>query len=350
MKKHLLIPFVLLASLFFTSCEKEQSIENGGFPGTPVGGGSGSSSGTAVFDFSGGTGACTGAIVSGTYTAGTALAGATNTVSLLVTVDSIGTYTIGTNTLNGITFSASGTFTATGAQTVIFTASGTPAAAGNFNFIPGVDGCTFSITVQAGTTPPPDDCKECIYTPFCEGSWFRFKTNLSGVEGFILNNNLSSTDTTINGQPYSKMNATSDNGTNVVSNSTYFNCNNGVSTVFAYTLTGLAGSTLSFIKSTPIKANEPIGTTWSEVIQNQIGQDVTFQYTILEKGISRTVLGRNYPDVIHIELRQSIDLLGTPIEAGVSQYYYAKGVGVVETTNEAFGLSNSQLLEDYFIP
>ena len=56
------------AILFFSSCEKEYSFENGGVPGVIVGGSSG---GTAIFTFNGGTGSCTGAVASGTYTAST---------------------------------------------------------------------------------------------------------------------------------------------------------------------------------------------------------------------------------------------------------------------------------------
>lgn len=144
MKKSLLfIPFILLISLFFVSCEKEYSIENGGVP-------SGGGPNPAVFTFSGGTAACTGALVTGTYKVGTATSSG-NTVSLNLFVDSVGTYNITTGALNGVTFSGSGSLTGTGLQTVTLTASGTPTSAGDFNYTAGTGGCTFTITVASNS-------------------------------------------------------------------------------------------------------------------------------------------------------------------------------------------------------
>lgn len=158
MKKILLaVPFILLFSFLLVSCEKELSIENGG---VVIIGGGGSSGGTAQYSFSGGTAACTGATLSGTFTAGTA-ATAGNRVVLNVVVDSIGTYSISTGTVNGVFFSGSGTFTATGAQTIVLTASGTPTAAGTFNFTVGSAGCTFSVTVQAASGGNTTDYIRC---------------------------------------------------------------------------------------------------------------------------------------------------------------------------------------------
>jgi hypothetical protein len=136
---------LLLTSLFlFYSCEKELSYEGG------LGGGGGSSSGTAVYTFEGGTGSCTDAVVSGTYAAGTALT-ATNTVTLQVNVATIGTYILSSATVNGISFKGSGTFTSTGVQAITLTGAGTPAAAGTFNLPIGSNGCSI-IVVVSGTS------------------------------------------------------------------------------------------------------------------------------------------------------------------------------------------------------
>jgi hypothetical protein len=109
----------------------------------------GGGSGAAVFSFNGGTSACTGAAVSGVYTVGTATTTA-NKVVLNIKVDQAGSYTISTNTVNGIKFAGTGSFTTTGVQTVTLTASGTPAAAGSFSFTPGSNACSFNVTVVAG--------------------------------------------------------------------------------------------------------------------------------------------------------------------------------------------------------
>lgn len=137
-KQFLSIPFVLILSLFFIGCEKELSIENGGIPGVGTS--------AAEFSFDGGTGTCTGALISGTYKVGTATS-AGNTVTLNVTVDSVGTYNIITATQNGISFSGAGTFTTTGTQSITLTASGTPTTEGDVNFTAGAGGCTFTVTI-----------------------------------------------------------------------------------------------------------------------------------------------------------------------------------------------------------
>jgi hypothetical protein len=134
--KLLLIAFAGI--LFLASCQKEFSDENGT--------GSGQQPTTAVFTFAGAPSSCTGAVVGGLYTTGAALS-ASNTVKVSVNVATIGTYTISTATVDGIIFSAAGSFNATGVQTVTLIGTGTPTAAGTFNFTTGATGCGFTIVV-----------------------------------------------------------------------------------------------------------------------------------------------------------------------------------------------------------
>lgn len=139
MKKNVLIVFLAaFASLFFISCEKEYSCEGcGGVLITDA----------ATFSFNSGSAGCTGAVASGVFVAGTVVTTA-NTVLLNVMVDSVGTYTVSTNSVNGISFAATGFFTSSGPQTITLRAAGTPLTAGDFNFtIGGTGGCSFTITV-----------------------------------------------------------------------------------------------------------------------------------------------------------------------------------------------------------
>lgn len=97
---------------------------------------------------------CTGATPAGTYVAGTALTSA-NTITLNVTVNTLGPWTVTTApAVNGIIFSGTGTFTTTGAQTIVLTASGTPSAGGTFTFT--VTGATNTCTFQCVCTTVPD--------------------------------------------------------------------------------------------------------------------------------------------------------------------------------------------------
>ncbi len=125
----------------------------------------------AVFTLGGASGNCTGFAANGTYTAGTAL-GTGNTVTCQVNVTVPGVYSISTNTVNGITFSSSGTFTSAGTQTVTLTGSGTPTASGNNNFTvtAATGSCTFSITTVSGGTNPPPATGSNLYFQFNDGS------------------------------------------------------------------------------------------------------------------------------------------------------------------------------------
>jgi hypothetical protein len=67
---------------------------------------------------------CGSATVNGVYTKGTAL-GAGNTITLPVTVTALGSYSITTNTVDGISFSGSGIFTA-GNQNITLSGTGKP--------------------------------------------------------------------------------------------------------------------------------------------------------------------------------------------------------------------------------
>ena len=114
------------------------------------GGGTGSASGTLGAS----AGVCTPITTGGTFTQGVTLT-ATNTATVSVTVTTIGTYTISTNTVNGVSFSKTGTFTTTGLQTVILNGSGVPVSSGNQNFAVtfGSSTCNFTINFAAGAAP-----------------------------------------------------------------------------------------------------------------------------------------------------------------------------------------------------
>ncbi len=118
--------------------------------GNGTGGGGG---GTASGTLGASAGVCTPVTTAGTFTQGVTLT-STNTATVQVTVTTIGTYTISTNTVNGVSFSKTGTFTTAGVQTVILNGSGTPVNSGNQNFAItfGTSTCNFPITFLPGTT------------------------------------------------------------------------------------------------------------------------------------------------------------------------------------------------------
>jgi hypothetical protein len=102
---------------------------------------------TATFTFGNTAGACTGATIAGSYITGILLTSA-NTAAIQVNVTSAGAYSISSTTVNGMSFTNSGVFTAVGPQTVSLVGSGIPAAAGSFTFNTATTGgCTFVVLV-----------------------------------------------------------------------------------------------------------------------------------------------------------------------------------------------------------
>lgn len=128
----------------------------------------GSSGGTAAFTLGGAPTTCAPFSPFGNYIKDTVLDGR-HYVKVDVNVTTPGAYTISTNTVNGYSFSASGTFGATGTQTVNLMGTGKPLAAGTnaFTVTAGASSCTFSITV---TATAPTGCSPVVQGTFTAGT------------------------------------------------------------------------------------------------------------------------------------------------------------------------------------
>jgi hypothetical protein len=343
-----ILPVLIVFALLLNSCEKDTSLENAGNSQQNNTAQPGTSSGTSLFVMAGAPDNCLTPSINGVYHAGTALDG-TNTVTLLINVTTIGTYTIATATTNGIYFSATGTFTTTGIQSVTFQGQGIPIATGTYNFMAGANGCVFAVVVQSGGAVTVD-CKSCSYVPMCDGSSYTYiDTTASGVNPPSVSNLTFLIDTTIDGAAYKKF-SSSGNG------NIYYNCLAGVSTIVTFNSTSMGGVSVARIDQTLLKANSPVGTTWQNSIN--LGSGITAQYdwSIVAKGIPHTVLGISFPDVIQVHLSMStiVPLVGT-IPSAEGDYYYAKNVGLVD--NELYDISSGipvlqlhRVLQSYFIP
>jgi hypothetical protein len=135
--KSVLFSFLLVA--IFSSCQKETSLENG------IDTSGGTESGTSEYTLDGEPLPCITPLISGNYVVATPL-DISNTVVVTVNVTTIGTYTIATGLINGIRFEGSGTFTSTGPQTITLFGSGIPEAPITGTYVPGTQGCSFTIT------------------------------------------------------------------------------------------------------------------------------------------------------------------------------------------------------------
>ena len=142
----------------------------------------------ASFTLVGAPNTCTNAYVYGNYTAGTALK-SSNLVEVGVDVIAVGAYTLTTDTLNGIWFACTGTFTTTGTQVTTLHGYGIPNLARNLTFKPEAtsSNCTFPLTVL---TPGPP----AIYV--LESGYGTSNPCISTVSGnYVLGTALSSLNT-----------------------------------------------------------------------------------------------------------------------------------------------------------
>ncbi len=106
--------------------------------------------GTAIYSVGNG-GTCGAISVNGNYQSGNSL-NATHYIRIQVSVTETGPFTISTNTVNGYSFSATGSFASTGTQYVDLLSSGTPSngpQTNNFTISGsnGSGGCTFNVNV-----------------------------------------------------------------------------------------------------------------------------------------------------------------------------------------------------------
>lgn len=120
MKIHYLL-LILMSTMFFTACQKEKSFETGTTP-------------SAGFLQDDASGDCLPKTVNGIYVEGTALVADSNYIDVQINVTKTGSYTVYTDTVNGVYFRTTGTFTSTGVNTVRLKGSGTPANDGISNF------------------------------------------------------------------------------------------------------------------------------------------------------------------------------------------------------------------------
>ncbi len=192
-------------------------------------------------------------------------------------------------------------------------------------------GTTNGGTGSGGTGSIFSKCKDCIYIPLCDGSVYKYADTSAGLTpgsttvasvNYTIHFNK---DSTINGVIYQKLTAESNN-------SAFYNCTAGATTVIAYNAVSNNGNTLSYAKTTLLKANEVVGGSWTDQIINPQGLTVTYVYSIVSKGTARTVNNVAYPDVIHVHSQSTFDFPGFgTIPSGQAEYYFAKGVGQIES-------------------
>ena len=194
------------------------------------------------------------------------------------------------------------------------------------------------------------NCKACIYLPYCDGATYTYYDTIIGnpmppstdALKFIK-------DTVFSRKTFQKFTATgSSSGATV-----YTNCTNGITTLAVLNV-AVTGGTVSKIELRPLQANLLVNGAWNDTVTNGLGQTVIYKYTIREKGITKIIGSNTFNDVIHVETISGVDFPGLGyIVTNKSDYYYAKGVGLIEaliTSEDGSIVYQHRVIKSYNIP
>jgi hypothetical protein len=175
-----------------------------------------------------------------------------------------------------------------------------------------------------------NNCKACEYYPICAGSVYNYSANggslfISTTVGKPSSYTIQFiSDTSINGYIYKKMKVA--NGQIAM-----YDCTNGVTTELISYINPTTQNA-EIIKTTVLKANEPVGAMWRDTLSISNTVNEFYEYTILEKGTSRAVAGVIYDDIIKLKKNTYIQNNGvTTLTNDYLLLYYARGYGLIET-------------------
>lgn len=278
------------------------------------------------------TDTCTGAVVSGTYKKNAALA-TTNTVRLSVNVTTAGTYTISTDTLKGIYFASTGSFSATGVQSISLQGIGTPtdsAAALRFRVRYGTSSCTFLLKIDTASgvvvVPPTGD-----YFPLTTNSNWSY--NYYDQSGAMTDSVYVRSTGTFKTLGTNAFNIFVNTYSTPPTDSSFYRKSNGIyyRGIDLDDYVGAGG-----VQQTQmLKDNVPVSSTWTDTYSNitvpgfPIPITIKIDYTISAKAVAATVGSLSFADVIKV---QSVVSAGVP-GAFTPQYnietWFAKGTGLI---------------------
>lgn len=88
------------------------------------------------------------------------------------------------------------------------------------------------------------------------------------------------------------------------------------------------------------------GETWDATFTAN-GLNSIMAFTVKETGITKEVDGKTYPDVVMLESESKINMNGNLISTQFfTQYYYAKGIGLIMTTSS---MGDVHTLQNYVL-
>lgn len=194
-------------------------------------------------------------------------------------------------------------------------------------------------------------CVNCDYLPVCDSSNFVYVD--STATGIDTNRNIVRIlrDSVIGGKKFTAVTTFG-----FFNSGAWYNCDGGdyqtiistsdlgidIDSLINVLLGGLPipPGTINFPKKitiTALKSNVAAGTTWKDDIYKLnvpplLNIAVTLDSKLVEKLSSKTVLGKSYPDVLHVQSKLNVvSSLGGGVPLNFSlEVFYARGVGIIE--------------------
>lgn len=191
---------------------------------------------------------------------------------------------------------------------------------------------------NSGGTGGTGNATRNSYFPLTNGSWWKYKDSLTGTTSVGTASNVTKT---INNILYSAivtaMGTQTDTSWAASPQPNYYMTAKGVSP---------SGGTYDILFHY-LNDTASVGYNWQYNAGNGNGFTALIKTTIVAKGLTMTVAGKTYNDVIQTRLDLSYDV-GTIMDFGSYNYYTAKGVGVIKvrTKLEMMGITMVETCSD----
>jgi hypothetical protein len=283
----------------------------------------------ALFTFDGEPNICLNNTVYGSYVKNILL-DTSSKVKISLNVTNPGTYSIATNTTNGYSFSATGTFSFAGVQTVLLTASGKPINSGTdlFTVTAQNSSCNFNVNVLVPVAVNSND-----YYPLTTNSYWTYDDLVH--PGDTIKRTIADTITLDSilykviredakfGGPYQYF--IRKEGFNYLE----YAAPNKFTTFFQYK--NPVYGEIPFLKE-----NLTSGAVWSSPEYIDTASDgnvftIRYDFTCTDANATVTLNGKAFANVYKISMLPLVKLTGNPFEDTNEAYlfYYAKGVGLI---------------------
>ncbi|WP_290790162.1 hypothetical protein [Flavihumibacter sp. UBA7668] len=174
------------------------------------------------------------------------------------------------------------------------------------------------------------------YMPYTKGSTWKYTDS---VTGFIFVLQASDDHKTVNGISYNKyevIEGTSEGDLwyGKLKNDYYLLMEAG-------SLSGISAD----INMLFLNDKEAAGFTWTKDAGSANGFPARIKGQIIEKGITKTIEGKTFKDIIHTTVSLEYNMLGQWMSVGIYTFYCAKGIGLVKLDSGLDALGQVRLLQ-----